>query len=538
MFSRNILWVDDEIDLLTAHIRYLEDRGFTITPVTNGFDALELVKNGKFDLVLVDEIMPVMGGLEFIGELKRVKPDLPTVMVTKNEAEELMEQAIGRQVDAFLTKPVNPSQVLSVLKSILERRQISAGELARRWAQDFSLLSQLTDQADSPEEWYELHYRLCQWELDLDQWSEKELLNNVRNLRLEADRRFGRWVEERYPEWVQTLPPARTLLSPDIADHFLIPLWREPEQFPHPPLNLPIERPFSGPVLFLVIDCLRLDQWLALESLVKEFFDLYRSWYFSILPTATPYARNSIFSGMFPSELEKLHPDLWDKGDEDEASSNRWERQLLQKLLSRRGIDLKSEVRYLKILHTEEAGEFERRVNDYLQIPLTAVVYNFVDILVHTRQSTEVIKEMLPDESAFRSVTRAWFPHSSLFRILQAYGRARGVVVITSDHGSLKVRKAISVVGDRQTSTSLRYKFGRNLKVDDKVALRIKDPRRWGLPARGINTEYIIAREDHFFLYPNNFHYYERLFQGSFQHGGISMEEMILPVVVMVGKGV
>ncbi|MFN3822004.1 MAG: PglZ domain-containing protein, partial [bacterium] len=293
----------------------------------------------------------------------------------------------------------------------------------------------------------------------------------------------------------------------------------------------------TPPILFLVVDCLRLDQWLAIEPLLREFFELKRFYHLSLIPTATPYSRNSIFSAMLPNELERLYPDLWDRGDEDESSSNRMERQLLQKLLERRGINLKPELRYLKILHTDEARELERKINDYLQTPLTAVVYNFVDILVHTRQSEEVLKEIIPDESAFRSVTRAWFPHSSLYAALQAYARAKGIVILTSDHGSLRVRKAIPVAGDRQTSSSLRYKFGRNLKLESKAALRIKNPSQWGLPSRGINTEYIIAREENYFLYPNNFHHYERLFTGSFQHGGISMEEMILPVIVMKGKG-
>ncbi len=516
---KQILWVDDEIDLLKSHILYLAQHGYDVTQVTNGPDALELIKTRTFDLVLIDEMMPVMNGLEVLRRLKELRPDLPAVMVTKSEAEELMDKAIGSRIDGYLTKPVNPSQILSVLKGILDLRQLSAGQFARRWAEASAELSSLIDSDLDAEGWLDLHTRLCSWELELDRWGDVELSGMLREVRLEADRRFSRWLEPHYPQWIASSPDERPPLSMDLVKRWLLPLLDEP-----------------GPVLFLVIDCLRLDQWISLEPLLAEDFEVQRDGYFSILPSATPYSRNAIFSGLTPAEIERLHPDLWSAGDEDEASSNRFERQFLADLLQRRGVKLKSELRYVKVIEVEEAGEFERRVKDYLHLPLTAMVYNFVDILLHTRQSVEVLKEMLPDEAAFRSVTRAWFQHSSLLRIMRAFGGAGGRVLVTSDHGSMRGRRGAKVIGDRQTSTSLRYKHGRNLKFDPKHGVRVKEPLKWGLPRRGVNTEYILAAEDYYFVYPTNYHKYLELYRDSFQHGGISLDEMALPVVTLRGK--
>ncbi len=518
--KKQILWVDDEINLLRSHVLYLDERGYEVTQSTNGSDALELLNNRYFDLVLIDEMMPVMSGLELLRRAKELHPELPAVMVTKNEAEELMDQAIGAHIDGYLTKPVNPSQILSVIKGIVDRRQISEAQLSRRWAEGFAGLSRLIDEDLDAGGWLDLHNRICTWELELDSAGNTELKDMLREVRLEADRRFARWIEHEYPRWIASSANERPLLSMGLVEDKLLPLLNG-----------------EGPVLFLVVDCLRFDQWLVLEPLLAEQFELDRDAYFSILPSATPYSRNAIFSGFLPSEIERLHPDLWSKGDEDEGSCNRFERQFLDILLERRGVKLQPEMRYVKVLEQEEAAEFERRVKDYLHTPLTAMVYNFVDILLHTRQSVEVLKEMLPDESAFRSVTAAWFKHSSLLRIIQAFGEAGGTVLITSDHGSIIGRRGAKVIGDRQTSASLRYKHGRNLKCDDRQAVRIKDPLVWGLPRRGVNTEYLLTKEDFFFVYPTNYHKYLELYRGSFQHGGISLDEMALPVVTLRVKG-
>lgn len=517
--KQRILWIDDEIDLLKSHILFLTGKGYDVTEATNGPDALQLLQRDPFDIVLLDEMMPVMGGLEVLKRIKAVRADLPVVMITKNEAEELMDQAIGSQIDGYLTKPVNPSQVLSVLKSILDRRQISSEQFSRAWTADFAEISRLVGSDLDPAGWMELHMRLCNWESRLDRWGEANLSEMLHDAHLEADRQFAKWIENHYPTWIYASQDARPPLSTDIVDKWLVPLLRE-----------------RAPVLFLVVDCLRLDQWLTLESLLALHFNIKRESYFSILPTATPYSRNAIFSGLLPSELERIHPDIWAHGDEDEGSSNRFERQFLINLLERRNILPKPEPKYIKVLEAEEAFEFERRCADYISQPLTAMVYNFVDILIHTRQSVEVLKEMLPDEAAFRSVTKTWFRHSPLYRSLQAYAEAGGTVLVTSDHGSIRGRRGSKVIGDRQTSTSLRYKHGRNLQVNPKHAVKIKDPDSWGLPRRSINTEYILAREDYYFVYPTHYHQYLELYRDSFQHGGISLDEMVLPIVTLTAK--
>jgi CheY-like chemotaxis protein len=519
VIKKQILWVDDEIELLKPHILYLGERGYEITEVTNGPDAIDLLSIKPYDLVLIDEMMPVMNGLELLRRIKAIRPELPAVMVTKSEAEELMEQAIGEHIAGFLTKPVNPSQILSVVKSIVDKRKISEAQLSRRWAEGFGELSQLIDEDLDSNGWIDLHTRICIWELELDRWGDESLKEMLHDIRQEAEARFACWIEFSYEGWIAANPDERPPLSMDIVNKWLVP-----------------QLAGTGPVLFLVVDCLRFDQWLVLEPLLSERFEIKREGYLSILPSATPYSRNAIFSGFLPSDIEKVHPEIWAVGDEDEGSSNRYEHQFLDELLKRRGISLQPELRYVKVLEQDEATEFERRVKDYLHTPLTAMVYNFVDILLHTRQSVEVLKEMLPDESAFRSVTEAWFRHSSLYRIIQAFGEVGGKIILTSDHGSIRGRRGSKVIGDRQTSTNLRYKHGRNLQFDDRHGVKIKEPLKWGLPQRGINTDYIIAKEDYFFLYPNNYNKYLELYKNSFQHGGISMDEMIMPIVTMTAK--
>jgi len=517
--KRKILWVDDEIDLLRSHIIYLESRDYVVTQATNGPDAIERIRNETFDLVLLDEMMPVMEGIEVLKRIKELRADLPVVMVTKDEAEELMEQAIGLQIDGYLTKPVNPSQVLSVLKRLLDARQISATQVSRTWAAEFAELSQLIDDDLDAHGWIDLQNRLCNWEQKLDALGDQGLIEMLRDARLEADRHFARWITNNYADWMTADQSDRPILSIDLIDKWLLSLLNN-----------------DKPTLFLVVDCLRLDQWMAIEPLLTDYFNIRREAYFSILPTATPYSRNALFSGLLPVELERVHPDLWTDNDENEAFSNRFEHQFLIDLLKRRGIELKPESKYVKILEVDELTEFERKVQEYINLPLTTIVYNFVDILVHTRQNVEVLKEMLPDEAAFRSVTRAWFQHSALLRVLQAYADAGGQVLLTSDHGSVRGRRGSKVIGDRQTSTSLRYKHGRNLKADPKHSIKIKDPAKWGLPKRGINTEYILAFEDYFFIYPTNYHKYLDLYTNSYQHGGISLDEMVLPVVTLTAK--
>jgi CheY-like chemotaxis protein len=515
-----ILWVDDEIDLLRPHIRFLTDKGYSVDTATNGEDALEQVRNTGFDLVFLDEMMPGMGGLRTLAEMKDLYPTLPIVMITKNEEESLMEEAIGVKINDYLTKPVNPSQVLLACKKILERKKIAGAAVSKDYIQEFNAISLALMNDLDYKQWIDVYSRLVGWSIELDEHPELGLKQTLNDQFRECNLAFGKYVEKNYRDWVETTSN-RPPLSPEVVDRFLIP-----------------ELHTGKSVMFFVIDCLRLDQWLTMEQLLHEYFTIRKEYHFSILPTATPYSRNAIFSGSFPSDLELRHPELWEKSEDDENSRNRYERQFLDKLLERRKIALKPEPKYVKILDAEFGRGIESTINSYAQSKLTSIVVNFVDMLAHGRSDSSLLKEIAPDESAYRSLTRSWFVHSSLFGMLKTLSRNKNVtVLLTTDHGSIRSLRGSKVLGDREASTNLRYKYGRNLKSEEKSAIFVKNPAEFKLPRRGVAINYIIAKEDYYFVYPTDYHKYLNQYRDSFQHGGVSMEEMILPVVRLEPKG-
>ncbi|MBC8205399.1 PglZ domain-containing protein [bacterium] len=516
MSGKRILWVDDEIELLKSHIIYLGNRGYEVIPVTNGDDAIELVKRENFDAVLLDEMMVGRDGLSTLVELKEIRPDLPAVMITKNEEERLMEMAIGSKIDDYLTKPVNPSQILSALKKIFDSKKLSEAKLTQDYISEFNRINQLALEADW-KQWIDIHLRLSNWEVELDSHPDMGILQSLENQRDSCNIEFNKYVEEDYTHWLSS--DDRPALSTDVVNKYV---------FPH--LSA------GRNVLFIVIDCLRLDQWLPIEELLKEYYLINRNYYYSILPTATPYARNALFSGLFPSDIQKHFTEIWQRGEDDESSSNRFERQLMDFQLERYGLKLKPKPKYVKVLDPEEAANVERKVSSYFNLPLVSMVFNFIDILAHSRSSSEVLKEMVPNEAAYRSVVKSWFEHSALYSILRTFAKQDTVIIITSDHGSVRVKRGAKVISDKEASTNLRYKYGRNLKCDPKQAVIINDSSLFKLPDRGLNTNYLIAKENYYFVYPTNYHKYLALFRDSFFHGGISMEEMILPIVTMTAK--
>ncbi|NQT25750.1 response regulator [candidate division KSB1 bacterium] len=512
-----ILWADDEIDHLKSHILFLEQRGYAVTPVTNAGDAIELVKKQRFDLILLDEMMPGMDGLEALNRIKELDPALPVVMVTKSEEENLMEDAIGGRIEDYLTKPVNPSQILSSCIRILEKRRISGDKLTRDYTKEFMEISNSLGSDMSPQDWIDIHIKLSEREVDLDAHPDLGLRQTLLDQRRECNQVYSRYIEDNYLTWLQGYDVP--ILSKDLVREKVIPHLREDKR-----------------VLFVVVDNLKLDQWLVLENLLYDYFTITRDYYFSILPTATPYSRNSLFAGLMPSQIEADYPDLWVHSEDDETSLNRHEHALLDHLLEREGIVLKPETKYIKVMDADEAKNAANQVDSFLSVPLSAMVFNFVDIMSHRRSDSELLKEIVPDEAAFRSLTRTWFEHSALIHILKAAARTDVTVVLTSDHGSIRTMRGATVHADRQTSTNVRYKYGRSIRTDSKQAFEIKDPQKYGLPARGLNTNYLIAKEDFYFVYPTNYHKYLALYRDSFQHGGISLEEMILPVITLVGK--
>lgn len=507
-----ILWVDDEIELLRPHMLFLEEKGYHVRPITNADDALALIREESFDLVLLDESMPGKDGLTALAEMKELNPSLPVVMVTKNEEERLMEEAIGSRIADYLTKPVNPSQILSTCKKILDARKITGARVSRDYIAEFNKISQKLYQPLRWEDWLEIYVPLCEWEVELDRHPNLGLRQTLADQKRECNAAFAKFIEQNYTAWLTEQD--RPALSPNVVEQFVVPRLREGRR-----------------AVFLVIDNLRLDQWLTIEPLVREYFSVQREYYCSILPTATPYARNAIFAGLFPRAIEQELPQYWKMEKDDETSLNRFERELLDAQLKRLKVQLKPDLKYIKIIDPNEAREVEKQIGSYAGLPLLALVVNFVDILAHSRSDSEVLREIIPDEAAYRSLTKSWFEHSWLFRALQQLAQRDNVIIITSDHGSIRGMRGAKVIGDRETSTNLRYKYGRSLKADAKQAIIVADPKTYQLPAFGLNTNYLFAKEDFYFVYPTNYHYYLNHYRDSLQHGGVSMEEMILPVV-------
>jgi DNA-binding response OmpR family regulator len=518
--QKKILWVDDEIDLLRPHLRLLEQKGYQVDTAANGEDAIELVKNKVYDLVFLDEMMPGLGGLQTLSEMKDISPALPVVMVTKSEAESLMEEAIGSKITDYLVKPVNPSQILMACKKIFDSKKISGAQVSRDYIKEFQNISLTLNTSLTESEWIDLYLKLTNWDMELDAHPELGLRQTLQDQKRECNAEFGKFVERNYRKWIDNAQRP-IMLSPDVMERCVLPELND-----------------RTSVFFFVIDCLRLDQWLILEELLSEYYTFEKQYYFSILPTATPYSRNAIFSGYFPIEIEKRFPEIWSsEDDDDENSRNRYEHQLMDKLLERKRIVLKPESKYVKILDPEFGRQFEANIVSYTQSRLTAVVVNFIDMLAHGRSDSPLLKEIAPDEAAYRSLTRSWFQYSSLFGMLKTLASQKNVkVILTTDHGSVRCMRGSKVVGDRDASTNLRYKFGRNLKVDEKQAVFIKSPIDYKLPRGSVTTNYVMAKEDYYFVYPTEYHKYLNQYRDSFQHGGISLQEMILPIVKLEPK--
>lgn len=511
-----ILWADDEIDALRPHLLFLQNKGFAVTPVSNGNDALAMLKTQAFDLVFLDEHMPGLNGLDTLARIKADYPALPVVMITKSEEEKIMNEAIGSKIADYLIKPVNPSQILLTTKRILDRARLRNEHSSQKYLQNFSRISSSIQSGLPPDGWIDVYKELTRYEMELqdaDEGLQTVLADQFQQVNLE----FGRFVEKEYRFWMRDLPPKRPLLSPDVVAEFVAP-------------HIDVERP----LFFIVIDCMRYDQWLAFQNLLAPYFGIETSFYFSILPTATPYSRNSIFAGLFPSEIERLYPNLWETADEDETSLNKFEDKLLELQLRRLGYPIVP--KYTKVVHSNDARRVLDQLHTYMHSPVNAFVFNFVDTLVHSRSDTPVLREIAPDVSAFRSLTKTWFEHSDLFEMLKALSEKNAKIVITTDHGSVRTLRDTQVGADRSTSTSLRYKYGRSLQVDEGTAMIVRNPSEYKLPNNRYCPNYIFAKEDYYFVYPNNYHKYQNKYKDSFQHGGISMEEMMLPVLTLTPR--
>lgn len=513
----NILWADDEIDLLKPHILLLNEKGYFVKTVTNGDDAVEAFKSSYFDLVFLDENMPGLTGLETLSLLKNINPAVPMVMVTKNEEEFLMEDAIGSQIDDYLIKPVNPKQILLTIKKLTENRRLVSEKTSMAYQQDFRNLGMALNDTLDFKEWTEIYKKLVYWEVSLEKLEDEGMHEILTMQKAEANAQFSKFIEKHYLGWVKD-PDSGPLMSPQLLRKKLFPSLQH-----------------DRPTFFFLIDNLRYDQWKVINEVITNYFRLdEEETYFSILPTATQYARNSIFSGLMPSEMEKQFPDLW-QNDEDEGGKNLHEEDFLASQI--KNIYRKEcKFSYNKILTLEQGKDITDNLSNLMGNDLNVLVYNFVDMLSHARTDMAMIRELASDEAAYRSLTASWFRHSPLLDTLKWLAQKNVRVVITTDHGTIRVKHASKVVGDRNTNSNLRYKQGKNLNFIDKDVFHIKNPAEAKLPRLHVSSSFIFAKEDTYFVYPNNYNQFVNYFNETFQHGGISLEEVIIPYVSYTTK--
>ena len=515
MTTIQILWVDDEIDLLKPHILFLERKNYEVTRCTNGADAINLVDHKNFDIVFLDENMPGLSGLATLSEIKQKQPNLPIVMITKSEEEYIMEEAIGSKITDYLIKPVNPNQILLTLKKNLDHSRLVSEKTTSNYQQEFRKIAMDLAMVNSYEDWIELYKKLIHWELELENISDSGMLGILESQKQEANTQFFKFIKKNYEDFF-------TAHDKPTFSHTLFKDYVAPELSKE-----------QG-VLWVIVDNLRYDQYRVLEPIINNHYKKEEEHsYFSILPTATQYARNAIFSGLMPLEMEKKHPDLW-KNDINEGSLNLYENEFLTAQIKRLRLDIKHE--YYKITSLKNGKELADNYNATKQNDLTAVVYNFVDMLSHSKTEMEVIKELAGDDKAYRSLTLSWFKNSPLFEIIQKAQLLGQKLIITTDHGTINCKNPSKVIGDKNISANLRYKTGRSLSYEEKDVYAVRNPKDIFLPTIAINSPFIFAKEDLFFAYPNNFNHFVKYYKNSYQHGGISLEEVIIPCVIYSPK--
>lgn len=511
-----LLWVDDEIELLKAHIIFLEKKGYEVVTVSNGIDAIDKCKQTTFDLILLDEMMPGLTGLETLQQIKEISPATPVVMVTKSEEENIMDQAIGSKIADYLIKPVNPNQILLTLKKNIHKKQIVTEVTQTSYQQNFGNIAMQIMDSRTYNDWVDIYKRLVHWELELSSTS-SAMTETLQMQKEEANIGFAKYVKNNYMDWMTASGDTeRPLMSPDIFKKKVFPLLNNGEK-----------------VFLIVIDNFRYDQWRIIAQEIGNLFDIDEEMYMSILPTATQYARNAIFSGLMPSKIAEMFPELWVDEDEEEGK-NLNEEPLIRTQIER--FRRHNTFSYHKINGTAGGEKIVERLNELLRNDLNVIVVNFIDMLSHARTESKMVRELANTESAYRSITLSWFRHSVISELFKQLAQTNCRVVVTTDHGSIRVSKPVKIVGDRNTNTNLRYKLGKNLGYSDKDLFTIKEPAKVQLPAPNLSTSYVFATGNSFFAYPNNYNYYVSYYKDTFQHGGISMEEMIIPIITMTGK--
>lgn len=534
-----LLWADDEIELLRAHILFLEKKGYEVVTVTNGTDAIDQCRQKTFDLILLDEMMPGLSGLETLQQIKELSPATPVVMVTKSEEENIMDQAIGSKIADYLIKPVNPNQILLSLKKNIHRREIVTEVTQSGYQQSFQDIAAQMGNCTTAREWMDVYKRLVHWELELSN-TDSGMTDMLKMQKEEANNGFSKYVKAHYMDWMADIAAAQSGMAQyatrlGLANARLQKRQQKSEERPLMSIDIFKKKIFplldSGEKVFMiVIDNFRLDQWRVLAQEIGDMFDIDEQTYISILPTATQYARNAIFSGLMPVKIAQMFPELWVDEDEEEGK-NLNEGPLIKTQLDR--YRRHNTFSYHKINDSAGADKFIQKFNELKNNDLNVLVINFIDMLSHARTESKMVRELANNESAFRSITLSWFRHSVLADLFRMLSRSDYTIVITTDHGSIRASKPVKIIGDRNTNTNLRYKLGKNLNYNAKEVFVIKDPSKAMLPTPNLSTSYVFATGDTFFAYPNNYNYYVSYYKDTFQHGGISMEEMIVPLVTM-----
>jgi len=513
-----ILWVDDEIESLQSQILFLQNKGYEVNAMTNGFDAIDFVKDNPIDVVLLDETMPGITGLETLAKIKEVNSQVPVVLITKNETENLMDEAIGSQITDYLIKPVNPNQVLLSLKKIIDNRRLVAEKTTSAYQQQFRNLFMALNSNPDYNEWMDIYKKLVYWELEMQKSDSPEMQEVFQSQKSEANTEFFKFISRNYAKWVNPKSTESPVMSHNLLQFKVL---------PH------VEK--GTPTFFVVIDNLRFDQWKTIQPIFSESFRiLEEETFYSILPTATQYCRNAIFAGMLPAEIEKQFPQQW-KNDDEEGGKNLYEEEFFRAQMKRLKKD-NLRFSYTKVVNFNAGQDLVNNIHNLLGNDLNVIVYNFVDMLSHARTEMEVLKELAGDETSYRSITSSWFEHSPLHQALKKIADKKINLILATDHGSVRVHTPYKVVGDKQTTTNLRYKHGRNLNYDPKEVLAFRDPKEAGLPVPTVNSSFIFAKEDGYLCYPNNYNHYVNYYRNTFQHGGVSMEEMIVPIIKMTSK--